>query len=414
MSRPEEPAPDAAVAPTDAARAPGPPSGPRPPGAPWPEPAWRPGDPALSFALEAVDGAARAGRLTLSGLEIETPAFMPVGTRAAVRCVDVEDLLSMGYRLILANTYHLMLRPGGEGLAERGGLQRFWSWPGRVLTDSGGFQVFSLAKLAKTTEDGVIFQSHLDGTRYELTPERSMVLQCQFGSDIVMAFDECLPWPLTHEEAKRRTERSFAWTRRSRTAFAGLRQPHQAFFGILQGGGYDDLRRWSAEAVMGLACDGHAIGGLAIGEPREVMTHQVEVACGVLPADKPRYLMGVGTPEDLLDAVARGVDMFDCVLPTRSARHTHAYTCSEGKLNLRNARFRTDDQPVEHGCPCPTCRRYSRAYLHHLVKNGEETGSRLMTLHNLTHYRRLMEGMRRAIPAGRFQEFRTRYLGRSW
>lgn len=361
-----------------------------------------PGPGALAFTVEGQDGAARAGRLRLTGVEIETPIFMPVGTRACVRTLTCEDLETLGYQLVLGNTFHLMLRPGGDLLEAAGGLARFWSWSGRILTDSGGFQVFSLAKLAKRDEDGVEFASPLDGSRHKLTPERSIDLQIQFGSDIVMAFDECLSWPLTHGEAERLTRRSLDWTRRSHARFVARRKLHQSFFGILQGGGYDDLRRASGEAIVAMGCDGYAIGGLAIGEPKDVMRHQVEVATAILPRDRPRYLMGVGTPDDLLQAIERGVDMFDCVLPTRAGRHDRVYTFAEGELNLRNARFRTDGNPVEADCPCLACRRYSRAYLHHLGKCGEETVKRLATIHNLMHYRRLVDRVRAAILAGRF------------
>lgn len=363
----------------------------------------------LDFEVQHRDGRARAAVMTLGGMRIETPVFMPVGTRACVRTLDVDDLEALGYRLVLANTYHLMLRPGGDFLDEMGGVQKFWGWRGRVLTDSGGFQVFSLAHLTKKNDKGVTFRSHLDGDLYELTPERSIDEQVGFGSDIVMAFDECLPWPLERAEAKTLTRRSTRWTQRSHARFLEARKPHQSFFGITQGGEFDELRVASSQAMIDLGCDGYAIGGLAIGEPKEVMRAQVEVSDGVLPEDRPRYLMGVGKPPDILDAVLHGVDMFDCVHPTRAARHAHLYVRG-GRLNLRNARFRADAYPVEEGCPCPTCRRHSRAYLHHLFKSKEDTGARLATLHNLTHYRRLMQGAREAIRAGRFEAYRREYM----
>jgi queuine tRNA-ribosyltransferase len=359
----------------------------------------------MEFILEAEEGKARAGTLRLRGREIPTPVFMPVGTRACVRTLSNEDVEALGYQLILANTYHLLLRPGGDLLEELGGLHDFWSWPGGILTDSGGYQVFSLDKMNRKSEEGVEFASYINGARHFLSPEISAKLQVQFGSDIVMAFDECLPWPLEKAEVRTRTERSLRWTQRSHKAFLELRQQHQNFFGILQGGEFDDLRRFSGEGILELDCDGYAIGGLAIGEPLEIMRGQTEVACGILPRGKPRYLMGVGTPLDLVESVARGVDMFDCVMPTRAGRHEQWFTFQEGRLNLRNARFKTDSQPVEDGCPCVACQRYSRAYLHHLGKCKEETGKRLATLHNLTHYRRLMERMRAAILEGRFASF---------
>ena len=362
------------------------------------------------FELLAEDGGARAGILHVGGRKVPTPVFMPVGTQAVVKTLTCEDIEALDYELILANTYHLMLRPGGDYFEAYGGLHRFWSWPGAILTDSGGFQVFSLDHLTRTKEEGVQFRSHLDGTRFFLRPEDSAKLQCQFGSDIVMAFDECLPWPLTEREAKRRTARSLRWTTRSHAAFQELRAPHQGFWGICQGGGYDDLRRGSVAGLLELDCDGYAIGGLAIGEPKEVMREQTAVACDVLPREKARYLMGVGTPVDLVESVALGVDMFDCVMPTRAARHDHVYTMNEGRLNLRNACHRADERPIEDGCPCPGCGRYSRAYLHHLAKTRENTVKRLSTLHNLTHYRRLMRDMRSAILEGTFEAFRSRVL----
>lgn len=362
------------------------------------------------FELVAEDGGARAGILHLRGLQIETPVFMPVGTKACVRMLTCEDVEALGYRLILANTYHLLLRPGGEYLQGVGGLHRFWSWPGGILTDSGGYQVFSLAHRTRRSEEGVEFQSPLDGDRHLLTPERSATLQVQFGSDIVMAFDECLSWPLEKGEAATLTERSLRWTRRSHQRFQEQRAPHQGFFGILQGGAYDDLREASGQGIMELGCEGYAIGGLAIGEPKEIMREQTAVACRILPRGQARYLMGVGTPRDLIESVALGVDMFDCVMPTREARHDRVYTMREGRLNLRNARFKADMGPIEEGCPCSACARYSRAYLHHLQRCGEETGQRLQTLHNLTHYRRLMQDMRGAILEGRFATFQRERL----
>lgn len=351
----------------------------------------------LSFEVVAELGSARAGILRIRDLEIPTPIFMPVGTQACVKSLDCADIEGLGYSLILANTYHLMLRPGGDFLESWGGLHRFWSWPGAILTDSGGFQAFSLSNLNKKTDEGIEFRSHLDGSKHFLTPERASKLQVQFGSDIVMAFDECLPFPLSLDQARRLTHRSLEWTRRSHRAFRELARPHQNFFGILQGGEFDELRRESGEAIMQLECDGYAIGGLAIGEPKPIMRQQTEVACSFLPPSKPRYLMGVGTPLDLIESVTLGVDMFDCVMPTRAARHGQVFTWNEGKLNLRNSRFKTDENPIEEGCPCTTCQRYSRAYLHHLGKAKEETRNRLTTLHNLAFFRRWMEAVRQAI-----------------
>jgi queuine tRNA-ribosyltransferase len=348
--------------------------------------------------------------------EIRTPAFMPVGTAASVKAMLPESVRETGADIILGNTYHLMLRPGAERVARLGGLHRFMNWPRPILTDSGGYQVMSLSDLRKLTEEGVEFRSHLDGSKHLLTPERSMEIQRRLGSDIVMAFDECPRVDQSREVIARSMELSMRWARRSRAAFdAG--EEHAAgaaLFGIQQGALDADLRRQSAEALTEIGFDGYAIGGLAVGEGQEAMFATLDFAPGQLPEDRPRYLMGVGKPDDLVGAVERGVDMFDCVLPTRSGRNGQAFTWA-GPLNLRNARFAEDTGPLDERCTCPTCDHYSRAYLHHLQKAGEILGAMLVTEHNLSFYQQLMAAMRDAIRAGRFAafagDFRRDYLG---
>jgi queuine tRNA-ribosyltransferase len=327
---------------------------------------------------------------------------MPVGTAATVKAMHPEAVKALGADIVLGNTYHLMLRPGAERIAELGGLHKFMNWPWPILTDSGGFQVMSLAKLRKLDENGVTFQSHIDGSRHLLTPERSMEIQALLGSDIQMQFDECVRLPCTEAEARRAMLLSLRWGERSKAAFAA--RPGRALFGIVQGGADADLRLESAREVVATGFDGYAVGGLAVGEPQEVMLAMLDCTVPHLPADRPRYLMGVGTPDDLLESVNRGIDMFDCVMPTRAGRHGLAYT-RFGKLNLRNACHAADPAPVDPLSSCTAARNYSRAYLHHLVKCGEILGMMLLTEINLAYYQDLMAGMRRAIAAGRFEEF---------
>ena len=360
----------------------------------------------FAFTIDATDGRARTGRIAMRRGEIRTPAFMPVGTAASVKAMKPESVRATGADVILGNTYHLMLRPGSERIARLGGLHRFMNWPHPILTDSGGYQVMSLSELRKLSEEGVEFRSHLDGTKHMLTPERSMEIQRLLGSDIVMAFDECPRVDQPRDEIARSMELSMRWAKRSRAAFdAG--EEHAAgaaLFGIQQGALDEDLRRQSAEVLADIGFDGSAIGGLAVGEGQESMFATLDFAAGQLPENAPRYLMGVGKPDDLVGAVERGVDMFDCVLPTRSGRNGQAFTWS-GPLNLRNARHAEDPEPLDRHCPCPTCAHYSRAYLHHLVKAGEILGAMLVTEHNLTFYQQLMRAMREAIGEGRFAGF---------
>ncbi len=334
--------------------------------------------------------------------EIRTPAFMPVGTAATVKAMLPESVRATGADILLGNTYHLMLRPTAERIAGLGGLHRFMNWDRPILTDSGGFQVMSLADLRKLTEEGVSFQSHIDGARHLLTPERSMEIQKLLGSDIVMAFDECTPFPADEKVARGSMELSMRWARRSREAFGD--RPGHALFGIQQGSVYPELRAESAEKLREIDFHGFAVGGLAVGEGQEAMFGVLDYAPGMLPEEKPRYLMGVGKPDDILGAVERGIDMMDCVLPTRSGRTGQAFT-SRGALNLKNARHKDDPRPLTEDCVCPACRGYSRAYLHHVVRAGEIIGAMLLTWHNLQYYQDLMGGMRGAIAADRLAEF---------
>ena len=369
----------------------------------------------FQFTIEATDGAARTGRIAMRRGEIRTPAFMPVGTAASVKAMKPEAVRATGADVILGNTYHLMLRPGAERVAKLGGLHAFMNWPRPILTDSGGYQVMSLADLRKLTEDGVEFRSHIDGSKHMLSPERSMEIQRLLGSDIVMAFDECPRTDRPRDEIAASMALSMRWARRSRDAFdaGGEHAAGSALFGIQQGALDEELRRQSAEALREIGFDGYAIGGLAVGEGQEAMFATLDFAPGMLPKDAPRYLMGVGKPDDLVGAVERGVDMFDCVLPTRSGRNGQAFTWG-GPLNLRNARHAEDPAPLDERCPCPACAEYSRAYLHHLVKTGEMLGAMLLTEHNLTFYQQLMQAMREAIGQGRFaafaSDFRRGYL----
>ena len=361
----------------------------------------------LTFTIHATDGAARTGVISMARGEIRTPAFMPVGTAATVKAMKPQDVRASGADIILGNTYHLMLRPGAERIARLGGLHEFMGWDRPILTDSGGYQVMSLSELTKVTEEGVAFASHLDGTRHMLSPERSIEVQNLLGSDIAMAFDELLPAEATREQQTAAMERSMRWAERSNAAFRG----EGALFGMQQGGLDEELRGRSAEALTDIGFDGYAIGGLAVGEGQEAMCRVLDFAAPMLPPDKPRYLMGVGKPDDLVEAVLRGVDMFDCVLPTRSGRTGQAFT-ADGPINIRNARFAEDKEPVEPGCPCPTCSQFERAYVHHLVRSGEILGAMLMTEHNLWFYQRLMQAMRDAIGEARLGEFADGFLGR--
>ena len=372
--------------------------------------------PRFSFSISASDGAARTGTISMKRGDIRTPAFMPVGTAATVKAMKPADVRSAGADIILGNTYHLMLRPGAERVARLGGLHGFMGWERPILTDSGGYQVMSLSELRKMSEEGVSFKSHLDGSAHMLTPERSMEIQRLLGSDIVMAFDECTPFPASRDEAASSMERSMRWARRSREGFdAGKEHASvSALFGIQQGSMEEDLRRVSADKLIDIGFDGYAVGGLAVGEGQEEMLRVLDFAAPMLPADRPRYLMGVGKPDDIVGAVERGIDMFDCVLPTRSGRTGQAFT-SNGPINIKNARFGEDQGPLDPSCGCPVCGTWSRAYLHHLIRSGEILGAMLMTEHNINFYQQLMSGLRSAIGErrlGRFaSEFRARYRG---
>jgi queuine tRNA-ribosyltransferase len=367
----------------------------------------------FSFSIAGTDGAARTGVIAMERGEIRTPAFMPVGTAATVKAVRPEEVRASGADIILGNTYHLMLRPGAERVARLGGLHRFMGWDRPILTDSGGYQVMSLSDLTKVTEEGVAFASHLDGSRHMLSPERSIEVQRLLDSDIVMQFDQLVPTTSTREQQSEAMERSIRWAMRSREEFdrGGDHSERAAIFGIQQGALDETLRRDSAEALMDIGFDGYAIGGLAVGEGQEAMLGCLDFAVDMLPADKPRYLMGVGKPDDIVEAVMRGIDMFDCVLPTRSGRTGQAFT-ADGPLNLRNARFAEDPEPIEPACPCPACSTFSRAYVHHLMKSGEILGAMLMTQHNLWFYQRLMQGLRDAIAEKRLQAFGQEFLQR--
>jgi queuine tRNA-ribosyltransferase len=357
----------------------------------------------VSFAIKARDGSARTGAIATPRGLVRTPAFMPVGTGATVKAMFPEDVAAAGADIILANTYHLMLRPGAERIARLGGLHQFMHWDKPILTDSGGYQVMSLAKLRRIDEQGVTFQSHIDGATVALTPERAIEVQGLFGADIQMVLDECTPHPATREEAKTSLELSLRWAERCKHAFAASGAQGQALFGIVQGSVYPDLRERSANALMEIGFDGYAIGGLAVGEGQSAMLDMVEIATKVLPDERPRYLMGVGTPEDLLLSIARGIDMFDCVMPTRSGRHCQAFTWG-GRLNLRNARYADDKTPLDPESACPAA-SYERAYLHYLVKSGETLGAMLLSYANVQFYQELMAGAREAIEQGRFAAF---------
>jgi len=353
----------------------------------------------FEFRLIATDGGARRGAVSMPRGVVRTPAFMPVGTAGTVKAMYLDQVREFGSDIILGNTYHLMLRPGAERVAKLGGLHDFARWPHPILTDSGGFQVMSLAQLRKLTENGVTFRSHIDGAKYEMSPERSIEIQGLLDSDIQMQLDECVALPAKPKEIERAMELSLRWAERCRTAFG--EQPGKAMFGIVQGGDVPDLRVRSAQALKGMELKGYAVGGLAVGEPQAVMLEMLDVTCPELPVEKPRYLMGVGTPDDILKSVARGIDMFDCVMPTRAGRHGLAYT-RRGKINLRNARHADDHRPLDEESDCPAARDYSRAYLHHLVRSQEALGAMLLTWNNLAYYQSLMQDIRDAIEARNF------------
>jgi queuine tRNA-ribosyltransferase len=366
------------------------------------------------FTLTHTDHGARRGILKTAHGEIETPVFMPVGTQGAVKALTPRDLEDIGASIILGNTYHLMLRPGDELIARRGGLHKFIGWNKSMLTDSGGYQVFSLAERRKIDENGVKFRSHLDGTEYLLTPERAVEIQANLGADIAMVLDECPALPSTPEIIDKSLQLTARWARRCRERFSTIRKtsngpdPLQMQFGIVQGGTFPELRAKSAELTVAIGFEGYAIGGLSVGEPNEVMYEVVEKTTPLLPVSQPRYLMGVGTPIDLIECVARGVDMFDCVMPTRNARNGQLFT-SQGPINIKNAQFAEDDGPVDPACRCYTCRTFSRAYLSHLYRAGEMTGATLNTLHNLSFYLDTMSRIREAISFGRFEDFRQSF-----
>jgi len=360
----------------------------------------------IGFTLLATDGAARRGRVTTAHGMIETPAFMPVGTAATVKAMTPDAVAATGAEIVLGNTYHLMQRPGAERIERLGGLHRFMNWPRPILTDSGGYQVMSLIQLRRLDENGVTFRSHIDGRSFALTPESSIAIQRRLGSDIAMAFDECTPYPAEEAEAARSMRLSMRWAERSRAAFEP--RPGQGLFGIVQGSVYPELRAESTERLLALGFDGYAVGGLAVGEGQAQMFATLGPSVQLLPADRPRYLMGVGKPDDIVGAVARGIDMFDCVLPTRSGRTGQAFT-RRGPVNIRNARHLDDPRPLDADCACPACRAYSRAYLHHLWRAKEMLGQILLTWHNLHYYQELMAGLRDAIAAGRLAAWNSAF-----
>jgi len=367
----------------------------------------------FTFSISATDSAARTGAIAMQRGEIRTPAFMPVGTAATVKAMRPEEVRASGADIILGNTYHLMLRPGAERVAKMGGLHKFMGWERPILTDSGGYQVMSLSELTKVTEEGVSFASHLDGSRHMLSPERSIEVQRLLDSDIIMQFDQLVATTSMRQQQADAMERSIRWAKRSREEFdrRGEHAERAAIFGIQQGALDEELRKASADALIDIGFDGYAVGGLAVGEGQEAMLRCLDFAVDMLPADKPRYLMGVGKPDDIVEAVARGIDMFDCVLPTRSGRTGQAFT-ADGPLNMRNARFAEDPEPIEPRCPCPACTTFSRAYIHHLVKAGEILGAMLMTQHNLWFYQRLMKGLRAAIAQETLETFASNFLER--
>jgi len=374
--------------------------------------------PEFGFRVTHTDGAARRAVMSTPHGDVETPAFMPVGTQGTVKALTVRDLELLGAEILLANTYHLYLRPGDDLIARRGGLHRFMNWPHPILTDSGGYQVFSLAARCTITEEGARFQSHLDGSPHVLTPEKATDIQAQLGSDVAMVLDECLAYPSDVDPARRSMERTLRWARRARERLFAIRagfaegviatNSGQAQFGIVQGGTHQALRELSVKETVAIGFEGYGIGGLSVGEPTDVMYDMVAAATPLLPSDRPRYLMGTGTPENLVESVARGIDLFDCVLPTRNARNGQLFT-SEGRLNIKNVRYAEDDRPPDPTCGCYTCRHHSRAYLRHLFAAGEMTASTLNTLHNLHFYLDTLRRIREAIAFGRFESFRSEF-----
>ena len=356
----------------------------------------------FTYQTVATDGAGRAGVIATAHGDIATPAFMPVGTTGTVKAMTADAVRATGASIVLGNTYHLMLRPGAERIAALGGLHRFMDWPGPILTDSGGFQIMSLSKLRKLDADGVTFQSHIDGARHRLTPASAVEIQHLLDATVTMALDECTQFPVTHDQAQASMQLSMRWAAASKQAF--VPRPGYGVFGIVQGSIFPDLRRASVEALTGIGFDGYALGGLAVGEGQAMMLAVLDSTVPLLPRDRPRYLMGVGTPDDLIEAVQRGIDMFDCVIPTRGGRTARAFT-THGILNLRNARFADDAGPLDTACDCPACTHHSCAYLHHLFKSAEMLGPMLLTWHNLAYYQRLMRDMRAAIVAGRLHDF---------
>ena len=358
----------------------------------------------FSFNLKATDGNARRGEVQTAHGSIQTPAFMPVGTCATVKAMKNDDVKKSGAEIILGNTYHLMLRPGANLIAELGGLHKFMNWDKPILTDSGGFQVMSLAGIRKITDNGAEFSSHLDGSKHLLTPEYSMEIQHKLGSDITMIFDECIAYPASEEDARKAMLRSLAWAKRSKDAF--IPRDGYGLFGIVQGVVYENLRKESALGLIDIGFDGYAIGGLAVGEGQELMFQTLDFTTPFLPQDKPRYLMGVGKPSDIIGAVARGVDMFDCVIPTRSGRNGQAFV-KGGTINIKNAQYKNDPKPLEENCQCTACQSHSRAYLHHLVRCNEILGAMLMTEHNIFYYQNLMQEIREAIEKGEFQKMQS-------
>ncbi|QLB13904.1 tRNA guanosine(34) transglycosylase Tgt [Bisgaardia hudsonensis] len=368
----------------------------------------------MKFTLHTTDGNARRGTMTFNRpqgeFKVETPAFMPVGTYGTVKGMTPEEVRATGAEILLGNTFHLWLRPGQEVMRKHGDLHDFMQWHRPILTDSGGFQVFSLGKIRKITEEGVKFQNPINGEHIFLSPEKSMEIQYDLGSDIVMIFDECAPYPSTFDYTKKSMEMSLRWAKRSRDRFDELGNKN-ALFGIVQGGTFEELRKISVEGLVNIGFDGYAVGGLAVGEPKEDMHRILESVCPQLPTDKPRYLMGVGKPEDLVEGVRRGIDMFDCVMPTRNARNGHLFV-TDGIVKIRNAKYRDDITPLDPECDCYTCKNYTKAYLYHLDKCGEILGARLNTIHNLRYYQRLMAEIRTAIDEGKFEEFVETFYAR--